>query len=190
MVGGSAAGQLDAARKALGHPKWTLALNERKITVAGAEKTVAEFSKDDNYFAMHPEQKWTFRPFVSVTTATGAKPGEVVFCHAFVGSHNRELRFELGTPGVRAWIAGVPVRNGQRIRFKEGFYDLLLEVEIGDGGKTGDITVVFRPSETPEREQARRKSAIRAERDLLERAANLTNGEVGRLAGAMLAESE
>jgi hypothetical protein len=43
---------------------------------------------------------------------------------------DRIFRFELTTPGAKAWIGGVPVANGQRICLAEGDYPLVIELTV------------------------------------------------------------
>jgi hypothetical protein len=72
--------------------------------------------------------------------------------------------------GVRAWLDGVEIQDGQRVRVPMGFYDFIVTTEAkGDEDLKAAFKPVFWPAETPEAEQAARKALVGALRPLLEK---------------------
>ena len=189
LVGGFPVDLRDSVRTAVGHPAWKLRAEEKSVTVSGVERPVARFNAKENYLQDRPDKRWWINPYISVRALTDAKPGEVVFCHALVHLAAQTVRLDLDTPGVQAWLSGTPVRHGQRIQPGEGYHDLVLEVEIGNAGRDGDLRVLFRRSDSVDEERERRAAAIEEERNILAKAAlELPDTETGRRCAALLAE--
>jgi len=189
IVGPFPAGMRDKARAAVGHPSWKLKTDDRPLTttVAGTEVMVHD-SLLGKFFDQYPDAMWRYRPHLFVRELVGAAPGQTAFCWTAIRNPREQvLRLDLDTPGVRAWLSGVPVRNNQRVRLAQGLHELFLEVEIDDGARDGKVTAVFRPSADPAAELKRWQESIRAERDILEQAVQgLPDSDVARRAKKLL----
>jgi outer membrane protein assembly factor BamB len=100
------------------------------------------------------------------------QPGTLCMWRANLGfDRTSTWRFTSGRgTGVRAWLDGVEIKDGQRVRVPMGFYDFIVTTEAkGDEDLKGAFKPVFWPAETPEAEQAARKSLVGALRPLLEK---------------------
>jgi hypothetical protein len=66
------------------------------------------------------------------------KPDTVSYLYAELRSRREQtMRWEQTTPGVRTWIGGKPIDHGDRVKFGEGLYTLLLEVKAPQIPETG-----------------------------------------------------
>jgi len=87
----------------------------------------------------------------------------------------RTMSFEQKTPGVRVWIGGVPVNDGDRIAFPgEGAYPMVVEVKaerIPEGGL--HISPRFFRSENPKEELVQWRAYVKRIRPYLDRVVKL-----------------
>jgi len=98
-------------------------------------------------------------------------------------------RFEQTMPGVRAWIGGIPIKHGDRVRFKRfpfynkwsgrdetkpGYCQLLLEIKVKDIPKHGLwLSPRFWKSDDVKQEEAEWEKAVERRRSYYERVIKL-----------------
>lgn len=182
----------DAARAAVGWPGWTVKPPERgdgELAVGGATAAVRQYADWGRHLMKHPDEAWRFGPRIDVAAATGGKGRSVSYWRASLANPaERTVRFELACPAASAWLSGVPLRQGRRVRLKRGCYSLVVEVACDEPPADGlSMTPRFRPSDEAKAELAEWLSRLRADRDILERAAKLSpDSDVGRTCARLL----
>ena len=93
------------------------------------------------------------------------------------------MRFEQKTPGVRAWIGGLPVSDGDRVRFRDGVYGLLVAIRIDSIPPGGlEFSPRFYNSSDPAKELETWCAFVTKNRPYLQRAIDLApdSPEAGR----------
>jgi hypothetical protein len=88
------------------------------------------------------------------------------------------------------WIGGVPVRDGDRVRFGSGSHDVLARVALSANGGA-PLLLRFLPSDDDEDDVRRWRASVRRSRGILERVVRYKAGsELAAKARACLAASE
>ena len=93
----------------------------------------------------------------------------------FSSDREQTVRFDQTLPGVRAWLAGVEIKHGDRVKFGTGVCRLLLEVTVGQIPPEGvHLSPRFWWSEDAGKEAAGWVAEAGRRRPYLERARKLT----------------
>ena len=185
----------DAARAALGHPRWKQQRLDEKgegtITVGSADFPVGRWGLTGSFEDTWETVAWRYKPQINVTSILTNHADGVSYWYSEISTgRDSILRFELDVPSVSAWIAGVPIRHNRRVHLKPGHYPMVLEVaadEIPEGGVR--IGPRFWDSGDPKAEIEARLNHLRLCRRTLERAARLSPGsDIGKLSAKLLDE--
>ncbi|MFC1462214.1 PQQ-binding-like beta-propeller repeat protein [Verrucomicrobiota bacterium] len=139
MLGPLPAGQGDAAPAAMGGPNRALT-GDGTNTINGVSYVWGPLTRA--YLKTPGFKEWELDPWnytdihrlrrvVQLEVAIERKAPSVVYLMSSLRSEApRRFRFEQRLPGVRAWLGGVPVEHGDRLRIDEGFCQLLMEIRV------------------------------------------------------------
>jgi hypothetical protein len=185
----------DAARAALGHPRWTARVGKDgagAVAVGGAEYPLKRHQARRIFQGAWNDVAWRYRPHLDVTAALTNHADAVSYWYAEVTvDRDRLFRLEMDSRGASLWIGGTAVGHNQRVHLVPGRYPMVMEVAFDavpeDGGR---IRFMLRDSTDPKAELEAWLDHWRFHRATLERAVRLLPGsDIAKRSAAMLAEA-
>jgi hypothetical protein len=186
--------QRDAARAALGHPRWTARVGKDgtgAITVEGAEYRLDRHQTGRSFRGPWESAAWRYRPYLNVTAVLTNHANAVSYWYAEVTTdRDRLFRLDLDSPCAKLWIGGTAIGHNQRVHLAPGRYPMVMEIEVGAMPEDGvRVSSVLRDSTDPKAELEAWLDHWRFHRATLERAVRCLPGtEVAGRCAALLAE--